>query len=434
MRMEGIQGPLKIHCFLDLAGRIEQVPLEEALRRTLSEVPLLRTRIREGTWRLRREGIPSSQIDVSALIQWCDSLDPAASQRFVRAPMEVTSGPPLALLVQTSDETTRLVLAVHHSVADAIGGFLLLDRLARHYSAITRNEPHPDLPPEPDTRSYLSYLKRLRLIDRFRVVARGADIVNEAIDAARGRVMATFNDRQLPSRGHTDWRTAELPRSRFGQLKELARERGGTLNDLLLTTFLLAACRIWPQPPDRTIMIQLPVNLRSDLGGIANQVGDLAVRVQNADRPDPHRYWQEVTRTTSKARDGLSAIARTFERAAISVAPPPLFRRLLGGYMDRPQNCCLSLVFSNLGALDPVPADFGSATIIRGYTLGPLSSPPGLAVWVTTLRDRLVFCLGFLDPVVSPENADRLLAAWLDELGDGRFRTSAEVSETRGRH
>jgi hypothetical protein len=92
------------------------------------------------------------------------------------------------------------------------------------------------------------------------------------------------------------------------------------------------------------------------------------------------------------------------------------FRRLLGAYMDRPRNGSLSLVFSNLGVLDPVPADFGPAAVTRGCTLGPLISPPGLAVWLTTVRDRMVVCLGFLDPVIAPDSADRLLAAWLEEL------------------
>jgi NRPS condensation-like uncharacterized protein len=331
--------------------------------------------------------------------------DAAAERAFAARMLDLAAEPPYGLFVRDN----RLLLSLHHSVADGLGAVFLLDRLAAHYAARTGGPPAPP-PPVAPSRRYGAYFWRLTAAERWRALKGMGRSLGEGGQGAPPA--ALFLD--LPGPGRLAWRELLLDP---GPLREAARAHGGTLNDLLLAATAVAGQRTWPQ--QLPVRLFMPTSLRSwepdpTPVDLANRSADLEVTVPPLD--DLWEAFAVVKAQTPAARDRAASFQRVFQRALASYVPPRLMRDAMQELHARPQNQVSSVFFSNVGDLGALPRDFGPLRVHAVGFLPPLLAPPGLAVLAATTRGRLLLTVCHLEPTVAAASAERFADALLRAL------------------
>lgn len=414
LRLDDIQGGLIFHVFLDLDGDLDRQALGQALAETFADFPILASRVHKTRLGYRRVAVPVVLADAEAVIDWRPGADDDAERTFVQAWLPVGDNPPVRLLVRLGPRGTRLVAKIHHSSMDGLGAFLWLDQLARRYrERLAGAEPTARPPAEP-SRSYAQYVWALSWGDRLSVLARGADAVTGFfVGAGTGTGgpnahYALFLDQSPPTRGQIHYVVERLSPAEIATLKTWTRAHGATMNDVLFAAFAAAGQALWPQDA-LPVVAHIPVNLRQGPPtGVFNRVADVRVELDPRTLGDFGSAFKATLAVTPKARDRLQAVARVFERYVASHFPRKPFCNMVGDYMDRPRNGIMTFDFSNLGALGDLPGDFGAAAVTGGFLVGPMSAPPGLGCYVTTIRGELALVVGYLHPCMSHENAATL--------------------------
>lgn len=415
LRLDELQGQLTFHIFLDLDGDLDRAALVAALGDTIADFPVLAARIRKTRLGFRRVAVDPTGVDAGALVAWRPGVGAVEERAFVQAPLDVATDLPVRLLVAPGGGGTRLVAKIHHVAMDGVGAFLWLDQLARRYvERLTGAAPAPAPAPGP-TRSYAQYVWALSWRERLAVLARGADALTSFFigqgsgTGGPNAAYATFLDQPLPTSGEVRYALARLAPGQVAALKAWTRTHGGTMNDVLFAAFATAAQARWRQTAP--VVAHIPVNLRQGTPtGVFNRVADVRVVLDPRDLGDLDSAYRATLAVTPAARDRLQAVARIFERFAVSYFPRRAFARLVEAYMARPQNGIMTFDFSNLGTQADLVGDFGAARVTGGWLVGPQSSPPGLGCYVTTIRGELVLSLGYLHPCMSEASAEGLVA------------------------
>ena len=206
--LDGVQGPPSLNLYaLSLEGEWDFATLRIAVTDLLAEQPLLRTRARRTRMGLRRDAL-----DVEA-VENVFEVGPAGlgagweseiERDFMRRPLDLVTQPPVRILARPN----RIVMGLHHSVADGIGGYFVLDRLASHYTARLNGQP-VEPPPEAPPRRYSSYFRRFTPAERRRAVGGMGNVLREMLLPLGP--YATFGDLPLPTRGQFAWRELVLP-------------------------------------------------------------------------------------------------------------------------------------------------------------------------------------------------------------------------------
>lgn len=412
--LDGVQGPPSLNLYaLSVDGDWDYDVLRRAVEALLAEQPLLRTRSWRTTWRLGRVVRPVEAVeDVFRVGGGSPGVghDNDEERAFMRAPLDLAQQPPVRILARPG----RIVMGIHHAIADGIGGYYVLDRLAAHYQALladTPVEPPPQAPPRP----YGAYFRRFTPAERRKAVAGMGNVLREMLLPLGP--YATFGDRPLPARGEFAWRELPVPPEAVAALRGVARARGGTLNDLLLAATAVAGCATWPNDPARPVLVMVPASLREGPAvDMTNRVAELPIIIPGEACRDFDQAFDAARVRTPMARDRGQAFARIFQYGLASRLPPPLVRGIVKRSLDRPENHALTYVFSNTGILDPQPRDFGPLAVKAVAGMPPLTMPPGLGVVAATARGHLTLTVAWADPALARPRIDAFCTTLLDTL------------------
>ncbi|MEM9291606.1 MAG: amino acid adenylation domain-containing protein [Acidobacteriota bacterium] len=170
----------------------------------------------------------------------------ALERREARRPFDLELGPPLrAVLLRLHPRRHRLLLTVHHGVADGWSLRLLLADIAAHYGARLRGLT-PSLPPLAVSYGDYASWQRQQL---------GGEALEQQLDWWRERLETIPRQLELPTdRPRPTLPVGEAPpaalshvslsRSALTGLEQLARAHRTTLFGVLTATFGLALCRL----------------------------------------------------------------------------------------------------------------------------------------------------------------------------------------------
>lgn len=417
--LDGLQGPSSMNLYALALDAMPDLPtLRLALADLLVEQPLLRTRVRAGRLGFTRHAVADEPIEgVFTLGEPGPGagFDAPAERDFMRARVDLAIQAPFRLLLRPTPDGARLVAGIHHSVADGIGGYFVLDRLAAHYAARLEHRP-PDPPPaDVPPRSYGAYFRKLTFAERRRALLGAARSFHELV--APDLDCATFGDVPLPTRGEFAWREVPLPPDWLPPLKARARGLGGTLNDLLLAAVARAGALTWPDPQGRPHQVMVPASMRDGAAvDPSNRVAELRFAIPAASLGSTEAVLAHVKDWTPLARDRARAFATICQNALVSRLPPAFIRGVVTKSLALPNNHTLTFVFSNTGVLDPQPRDFGPIRVTRVAGMPPLTMPPGLGVVAATSRGQLTLTVAWLDPALAPARVAAFIAALEREL------------------
>jgi NRPS condensation-like uncharacterized protein len=422
--LDGLQGPSSMNLYaLTLDGMPAASCVRDALADVLAEQPLLRTRVTRGPLGYRRRVVATEDLDAIFTLGVDEpgaGYESALERTWMRARVDLSVQAPIRFLLRPTPEGARIVMGIHHSVADGIGGYFVLDRIAAHYTARLTGTPVEPPPAGVPARTYMSHFRRLPAADRRRALLGAAktlgELVNPQVDCA------TFGDQGLPARGEFAWREWQLPAADLPGLKARARALGGTLNDLLLAAVAVAGAATWPDDVGRPHQVMVPVSLRDGAAiDPSNRVADMRFSIPAAVLGSVETAVACVKDLTPLARDRGRAFVAICQNGLVSRLPPGLIRPIVAKSLELPANQTLTFVFSNTGVLDPQPRDFGPCRVFRVAGQPPLTMPPGLGVVAATARGRLTLTIAWIDPALAAERVQ----AFIDRLASELRRLAA---------
>jgi len=308
-----------------------------------------------------------------------------------------------------------MLLKMHHSATDGIGGFQLFSKLHSRKREHNPSKPQPEEPApewktprdvlreqlERDARQLLGNVRdgAASLLARLQhPVAAVTDAVEFASSLRRVLAEPAADGSPLLRRRSLSWRFQAFDVS-FPDLRAAAKSAGASLNDAFLAA-LLGAFRLYHAKFGETIEtmpIAIPISLRrpdDPEGGNKFTGARFAAPVGVADPAVRMKRMGDLVRDARNepALDGMSLVAPLLARL-----PAPLISQLSG-----------SLTRSNDLQASNVPGFqedlyMAGAKIERVYGFGPL---PGCATMITLITHGDTACIGInLDPaaVTDPE-------------------------------
>jgi WS/DGAT/MGAT family acyltransferase len=326
-----------------------------------------------------------------------------------RSPLEVV------LFEGLPDGRAAMLLKMHHSATDGIGGFQLFSKLHSRKREHNPSKPQPPEPP-PEWKTPRDVLREQLERDARQMLDNARDgaasllsALRHPVDSVTGAVRFTSSLRRLvaepaaegsPLLRHRSlsWRFQAFDVS-FPDLRAAAKAAHASLNDAFLAA-LLGAFRLYHEKAGvaiETMPIAIPISVRradDPEGGNRFTGARFAAPVGVSDPATRMKKMGELVREVrdEPALDGMSLVAPLLARL-----PTPLISQLAG-----------SLTRSNDLQASNVPGFqedlyMAGAKIERVYGLGPL---PGCATMITLITHGPTACVGVnLDPaaVTDPE-------------------------------
>jgi WS/DGAT/MGAT family acyltransferase len=353
----------------------------------------------------------------------------SAAEQAAMTPFDRARSPWEALLIEgLPDGQAALLLKLHHSTTDGMGGFQLFSKLYSPTREHNPDKPQPEAPP-PEWISPTDLL--VEQMSRDARAAPGDALKNAGgLLRALGRPRRTLRDasRFVTSLARVvaepDAEGSPLLRKRslsshflaldvnFSDLRAAAKQAGGTLNDAFLAS-LLGAFRLYHAKlghPIEKMPMAIPISVRrddDDEGGNKFAGARFAGPVGIA---DPRERIAAVGKLVRAAReepaiDGMGLVA-----PALARLPGPLLGSLAG-----------SLTKSNDLQASNVPGFrdelfIAGARIERVYGFGPL---PGCATMITLVTHGDICCVAAnVDPaaVTDPDLFGRCLEDGFSEV------------------
>jgi len=310
-----------------------------------------------------------------------------------------------------ADGTSAMVLKVHHSMTDGVGGLELLMGLfdlerepaPGTDEAVSRTRPGDldALTPIGLVGPSIDHRRRRAMGIAHRGVGEGirgaqrlaVDPVGTTAEAARaGRSVAEYlapatKPRSPIMRGRTlgrDLATLEVP---LDHLKAAGRSVGGSMNDAFVASAVggLARYHEFHGAPLEDLRLMMPINLRVEGDTLGGNHFTPARFLVPADVKDPAERIAVLSERCRWIRDE-PAVSLTDALATVFNALPMAFTTSFLGAMFK----CADFVASNMAGA-PIPVYLAGARLDRVFAFGPLS---GAAVNVTLISHCGVCCIG----------------------------------------
>ena len=317
-------------------------------------------------------------------------------------------GPRLAVRLLRSPYGDDLCLKVDHLVADGRAAKELTCLLAEVYTRLLADPsyvPQPNLAPRPTFEDLW------------------AALTAEQRDAAtRGATrMATPRWRMALVRGTGsgfDVGTLTVFPTGLAAIKDYGRDRGATVNDMLVTGLLRSLARRFPPAEG----IPLAATITADVRRFAEDVR--FQRACNLSSPHTIEIGQEAGDTFDDTLQRVIGAMRAWKDGLCGAAtlcgpnlPHPVMRALLsafGRYAGR--RGMVPPCVMNIGILDETRMAFGAARPVAAHILGPVPKGPGFAATVSTYRDTLTVWMGFHEEDLDPRLVECALRGMDEEL------------------
>jgi len=396
-------GDQSMHMVIAFKGLLDEGRLRTAAATVLTAVPVLGSRFVEC-------GAPYWEhlngTDPDALVRIHHSADPCRDLHAVLAlPVNPATGPQLCIhLLRTSDNDT-LCITVHHAAMDARGLLACTRFLAECY----RSSGYSTVPQaETMDRSLAAVLSQ------FPESARICDWPAPE-DPPAGWAFPAGSG----GGGTHDFALRTLPASSLDAVKRAGNLQGATVNDVLLAAYFLALCTTIGPPPGRPVPIMVSIDLRrylkdplslSQKDVICNQSVAFAIHMKPGS--------QSLEEMIACARDAMQEHMANNPGIASAVDLQSFGYTGFARICERVQKMKTTHdtrhanppFLGNIGIIpEEVVAFSQDIPVIHAFVAGIVIDPPGIALGVTTFRDRLTLTIGYGSPAISHETMEQFM-------------------------
>ncbi|MBD3243497.1 MAG: hypothetical protein GF331_23100, partial [Chitinivibrionales bacterium] len=230
-----------LHMVIDSSKTYAVERIRTALASTLDDFPVLRCRYRPGLW--RDSWVPwPGPIDQLLTVAGRGASVDSATRRVTEATFDHRDAPPFRITLMPNGKGCRLVLSVHHMVADGGGIKAIANSFVSHLY-----HTHPD-PPVSRDRRHLQVMQGIRIRDWPRLLR---EMLREAARPVAILKVGRVSHRFAEGNGdpHPAWATVTLKRPQTDAFHSRCREQGATINDGLVAVLLRLASRYVPAGP-----------------------------------------------------------------------------------------------------------------------------------------------------------------------------------------
>lgn len=383
-----------------LQGRVDERRLEKAAILALVAEPLLGYRFVDDRQRPYWEKVVPSERTKSFHLFQCSTED-GRFKDFMVGPVRPEEAPQARIGLFRQQEDV-ICIRSNHMALDGGGAIRYLGLLSRIYRELGKDPaylPPPGAASRPSPRLLLRgewVVDAVKAIPRMRSPGEGW-----GIGADNGRTDQSFIIRQLGP-------------ERTKAMRTYAKNEGATMNDLLLAAYFRALVAVVGPEPDKTLRIEVPINLRRNLpddaiGSISNLSAVYFLNMEKRmeglqgtvrrvhEQMEHHKMHRtelaELLLLELMLLPGKGFLAMLQEMADFRIAHP---------------------VLSNLGIIDPSVVDFG-LDVKDVHFIGPTLYPPNVGLGVCTFRDTMTLNMNATSEVTAAAFG-RILDHMADEL------------------
>lgn len=422
----------QMHGLITFGGRVDSGLMARSVRLSLDAEPVLGCRLLKGPLHFRWQRPDSlDSMDLCPVTETGDALNEAL--RFMAAPMYSVTAPQVQTRLFRSDRDV-LCVKMTHAVADGGGFKEYLELLSSIYRQVCLD---PDYRPVPNLRGSRSPWQLEKHVGLATLVRSSLNIRIPGLEWCFPVTGQDYSGRSFL--------TADFGPERSAAVRAYAREKGVTVNDLLLTGYYRSLFETLDPPAGKPLPVTVPVNLRRYLpSGKAGSICSLSglfipaiSRQQGESFKDTLFRVHEVMDTAKRNRTDLSQML--FLQTAFIFGHVPM--SFLTRYVMKQRARALMTIpcFSNLGVIDPADVNFGDVEVADISLFGPVTFPPYLDFTAYSSGDTMRCSISYCDTAADVMLVKTLLDTFIREISDlirlnedGAYERPVDISYFEG--
>jgi len=397
-------GDQSIRMVVSFGGTVDAARLGAALGEVMREAPVLNSRFVEGNtpcW----EGLPG-RVPASFI-----SIVPSSGSdhdlgRLLAVPVDSAAGPQIRVTILRGIGGDTLCITVHHAVMDAHGLFSCTRALAEYYRCPERRDAPLNATSD-------------RSLEKVLASVQAGGIPKTHMDLHPPPTGWAFPCSQSANLTRS-FAIRTLPASYLAAVKQKGKEKGATVNDVLLSAYFLALfATIQPdggQPLPVMVSLDLrryrdkaqPASLSEDL---SNQSVAFPVMVAPDGICSLEAMMERVQNEMNYRKAHNPGIDSALDLDAFGYADfmgiQERVRAMKQEYLQYRAN---PPFLANIGVIPDKTVDFSpDLPVLGAYIAGIVIDPPGITLGVTTFKDRLTLAMGYGSPAISRESMERFM-------------------------
>jgi NRPS condensation-like uncharacterized protein len=398
-----------IHLLIRFEGHIDEKILDLAVRDALHAEPLTGMRFIPGATPFFELRGNDTGIPVWTGIHNTPTPDQALEELFA-TPLDPLRGPMARISLLRSDDDDLLCISFNHTVTDAYGVKSFGSLIARLYRSGICSGGFLPMGNSHD-RSFSSILSLFSAA--------------ECREASRRLKTQTVSGR-IPfssfRRGKRQYATLTLEKELFSKIRDYNRIHGITVNDLLLSSYVLALAELAPVFEGSCIPVLTSIDLRRYLSpdmypSLANLSVAFELPIILPNGTSPAGIISEIHDLMSVSKSGHAGIGaalllcKEFDHG---------FRHVEKELKDMESKSREGLLgkspfFTNLGVIPDGVIDYG-VPVKTAWMLGPVEYPPGFGLAACSFRDCLTLSVGFSGEALERDWVCSFLASMKNNL------------------
>jgi NRPS condensation-like uncharacterized protein len=411
-------GNFQIQVIMKLDGRIDFDKLSRAVRLSVDAEPVLGCRFVEDDppyWK-RLEDI--DKIELCSMEETTNVEE--AVQRFLESHLDMDHDPMVKVKLIRSQEYDTIGIKLNHTCCDGAGTKEYIHLLAHIYSCI--DSENGEYVPKPSVRSREDHERILNTLG----------IENPELDTSvveSPRTAWPFPWKSGGCKNVTPFVICRLPAGQLDILSQFAKERGATINDLILAAIYRAMFKLSRPPYGIPMDIGLTVDLRRYLPdnkaeAIRNLSGGVILRLPRIHGESFEETLSRVVFVMNRKKNANPGYqnASSAERAEIFN-----FRQFLAfsRFVSKASeilsqiNTFCSPGLSNVGLISKSLIKFGEHEVTDAYIIPPVIRAPGFLIVASSYNGILTLAIGYYKGSINRKYHEKLLNKMKSELIEG---------------
>jgi NRPS condensation-like uncharacterized protein len=387
---------------LKFSGRIDETSFAWALLLTLNQEPVL------GSKFVENGGSPYwEHRDDLEKVRICSVLETSYPEQemlaFINEATHADADPLVTSRIFREKEADTVCIKVNHSACDAGGLKEYVSILSDFYSRL-REDPdysvRPNLCGRRDQSQVFENMKNLERIE------------------PKGGPSPTWTFPQKD--GITPLHSIRhITRERFGAIKNYAREKKATINDLLLTALYRTLFEINNTVYEMPMTVQVSIDLRrycpdNKAEAICNLSGALYLGMERIQGEVFEKTLDRTAAVMNKLKEDYPGIESAKGLEYMYGQGYPVLEKWLmeSGAKSRKYQVTYPLL-SNFGVLKDY--NFGGLHTVKGYITSPVMYPPGFMLGVSTYNEEMTLSIGYCGQENSRQ-VESFLDAYMEQL------------------
>ncbi|WP_010245556.1 condensation domain-containing protein [Acetivibrio cellulolyticus] len=407
-------GNFQIQVVMKLDGKLDFDMLSRAVRLSVDAEPVLGCKFVEHNppYFKRREDIDNSKL---CIMEETENTEEAL-HKFLESPLDMDRDFMVKVKLIRSGENDTLVVKLNHTCSDGAGtkDYILL--LSHIYSCLYKDGIYV---PKPSVRSRADHEKAFKVLG-----IKHPELDPSVVESPK--TVWPFHWKCGGEKDITPFVICQLPNGQLDILSKYAKERGATLNDLILTAFYRAMFKLTNPPYGIPMDMGVTIDLRRYLPdnkaeAIRNFSGGVVLRIARL-FGEPFEGTLMRVKSIMNRKKGKNPGYQSATGAERAEKMDFLKYLAFSKFMSKTsevtsQNCNFcSPGLSNVGIISKSPIKFGENAVSEAYFIPPVVRPPAFLLVASSYNGIMTLAVGYYKGATSKSKIEKLLNKIKSEL------------------